>query len=86
MGNNQSCKCEFIGTINHRLFINQNVHFVQSNWVIFVPLNLLVFKMFTQDAYKLKSIGSLHNQNNEQSWLTDGSDLQRTVNACEWRH
>ena len=72
MGNNQSCKCEFMGTITHRLLTNQNVHFVQSNWVIFVPLNLLLLNMLTQDVYKLKSIGSLYNQNNEQSWLTDG--------------
>ena len=29
------------------------------------------------NAYKLKSIGSLHNQNNEQSWLTDGKCTEK---------
>lgn len=40
--------------------------------LFFFILNLLLFNMFTQDVNKLKSIGSLYNQNNEQSWLTDG--------------
>lgn len=49
------------------LLVQQPIDFLPIKMYILCRVTELLFIMFTQDVYKLKSIGSLHNQNNEQS-------------------